>query len=103
MTDAASTQSSAEVSELQSSEVVKSVSPSKVVVLRTRRGPELATLTDVRREMAKVYRQCRSGKIRPDDGSRYTYMLSQIGRVLEAAEVEARVEALERALGRRQP
>ena len=52
--------------------------------------------------MAKVYRQCRSGKIQPDDGSRYTYMLSQIGKVLEAAEVEARVEALERALGRRQ-
>jgi hypothetical protein len=40
--------------------------------------------------MAKVYRQCQSGKIQPDDGSRYTYMLSQIGKVLEAAEVEAR-------------
>ena len=103
MIDAANPQSPTTASELQVSDGAISFSPSKVVVLRTRRGPELATLTDVRREMAKVYRQCRSGKIPPDDGSRYTYMLSQIGKVLEAAEVEARVEALERALGRRQP
>ena len=90
-------------SELQQSTGQDSVSPSRVVVLRTRRGPELASLTDVRREMSRVYRQCRSGKIRPEDGTRYTYMLSQFGMVLEAAEVEARVEALERALGRRRP
>ena len=38
-----------------------------------------------------------------DDGSVYTYMPSQVGKVLEAeaAEVEVRVEALERARARR--
>jgi hypothetical protein len=92
-----------QLSELQQSGGPNSVSPTRVVVLRTRRGPELASLTDIRREMSRVYRQCRAGKLRPEDGTRYTYMLSQIAKVLEAAEVEARVDALERALGRRRP
>jgi hypothetical protein len=91
------------MSDLRVSGGGKSVDAPNVVVLRTRRGPELATLLDVRREMSRVYRQCRSGQIRPEDGSRYTYMLSQIGRVLQVVEVDARVEALERALGRRIP
>ena len=90
-----------EVAELQVSAKQKSLAAPSLVVLRTRRGPELATLTDVRREMGKVYRQCRLGKIRPEDGSRYSYMLFQISRVLEIAEVQARVQALERELGRR--
>ena len=91
------------MADLQASDRQKSLAAPNVVVLRTRRGPELATLLDVRREMSRVYRQCRSGKLRPEDGSRYTYMLSQIGRVLEIVEVDARIEALERALGRRTP
>ena len=89
--------------ELQESAMQKNEATQNVVVLRTRRGPELATLTDVRREMSRVYRQCRVGKIRPEDGSRYTYMLSQVGKMLELIEIDARVDALERALGRRIP
>ena len=89
--------------DLQESDGPKTVVAPSVVVLRTRRGPELATLTDVRREMSRVYRQCRVGKIRPEDGSRYTYMLSQVGKMLELIEIDARVDALERALGRRIP
>jgi hypothetical protein len=89
--------------ELQVSEGANYVPAPKVVALRTRRGPELASLEDIRREMSKVYRQCRAGKIRPEDGSRYTFMLVQIARVIEIGQVEARVKALERALRAREP
>jgi hypothetical protein len=66
-----------------------------VVRLPTRRGPELSTLTDVRKEMSKVYRQARSGKLRTEEASRFTFMLSSIGKVLEVCEVERRLELLE--------
>jgi hypothetical protein len=71
----------------------------RVVRLPTRRGPELASLTDVRREMSKVYREARSGKLRSDEASRFTFMLSSIGKVLEVCELERRLEQLEAARG----
>jgi hypothetical protein len=91
------------IKDRQESDGPKTVVAPSVVVLRTRRGPELSTLTDVRREMSRVYRQCRAGKIRTEDGSRYIYMLSQVGKMLELIEIDTRLEALERALGRRLP
>ena len=93
----------ATASELQPSSGSNYLPAPKVVALRTRRGPELASLEDIRREMSKVYRQCRAGKIRAQDGSRYTFMLVQIARVIEIGQVEARVKALERALRGREP
>ena len=68
-----------------------------------RRGPVLETLTDVRREMARVYRQMRHGRIDTQDATRMTYVLSQIAKIIQTAELEARVAAVERALGSRRP
>jgi hypothetical protein len=85
----------ANVSEMQVSTSQDYLPGPRVVRLPTRRGPELASLTDVRKEMSKVYRQARSGKIRTDEASRFTFMLASIGKVLEVCELERRLEQLE--------
>jgi hypothetical protein len=58
----------------------------------------LKTLDDVRVEMAKVYRDMKTGKLPTQEGTRLTYVLAQIGRVIEIDKVATRVEAVERAL-----
>jgi hypothetical protein len=88
-----------EVSELRPSGSAEYLPGPRVISLPTRRGPELASLTDVRREMSKVYRQAKSGRIRTEDASRYTFMLASIGKVLEVCDLEKRLEQLEAARG----
>lgn len=56
---------------------------------------DLANPLDVRREMAKVYRETRAGKIDTADGAKLVYMLAQVGKMIELHEVEARLTALE--------
>ena len=70
----------------------------KVVALRTPRGPELSSLTAVRREMSRVYRLVRAGKIRTEDGSRIAFMLTSLAKMVEAADIEPRLRALEERL-----
>jgi hypothetical protein len=65
------------------------------------RRPDLATLSDVRREMGRVYREMRFKKIDTQDGTRLSFVLMQIGKLIQTTELEARVEAMERALGQR--
>ena len=80
--------------------------PTRVLALvptPRRRGPVLETLTDVRREMARVYRGMRHGRLDTQDATRLTYVLSQIAKIIQTAELEARVAAVERALGSRKP
>ena len=80
--------------------------PRPVVTLLSsprRRGPVLETLTDVRREMARVYRGMRHGRIDSQDATRMTYVLTQIAKIIQTAELDARVAAVERALGSRKP
>lgn len=55
------------------------------------RGVELSTLVAVRKEMSKVYRQVRAGKIRSEEGSRLTYMLSTLQKVIEALELQQHI------------
>lgn len=57
---------------------------------------KLATATDVSRELAKLYREARSGRIDVSDASRLANMLSILARILTDSELEARIEALER-------
>ncbi len=56
---------------------------------------QLDTLADVRREMAKVYREARSGLLDVQDAAKFTWMLASIGKVIEGSDLEKRVEALE--------
>jgi len=64
-------------------------------VIPTPRRIDLATLEQVRSEMARVYRESRSGKLDSQEASRFTYILSQIGKMIELAVLERRIERLE--------
>jgi hypothetical protein len=68
----------------------------------THRRADLASLTDVRRELGRVYRDMRTGKVACQDGTRYTYVLKAIADLIAQSDLEARIEALERvhAMGR---
>lgn len=60
------------------------------------RGVHLKSLSQVRREMASVYSQVRRGELDSQEGSRRTYILGQIGRVLEVESIETRIARLEK-------
>jgi len=57
---------------------------------------DLADLRSVRRELCRVYRDARSGRLGTADASRLTFMLHTIGRLLESELFEARLRDLER-------
>ncbi len=56
---------------------------------------KLDTLQDVRREMAKVYRESRSELIDPAAATKLVWMLQAVGKVIEGSDLEKRIEALE--------
>jgi len=60
-------------------------------------GP-LATTGDVRTELAKVYRDVRTRKIPSGEGTKLAYILMAIARIIEGAEMERRIEELEKQL-----
>lgn len=57
----------------------------------------LATSEDIRREMAKVYRETRCNKIMPSNGTKLVYMLINILKAYEVTEMEKRLTNLELA------
>lgn len=63
----------------------------------TSRQIKLVTVMDCKREMARVYRDSRTGRIDIQDGTRLVYMLAQIGKLIEVSELENRIELLEKA------
>ena len=62
----------------------------------TRRSIRLKTLDDVRRQLARLYRDARSGIVPTQDATRLAYLLDRLARVMEGGLLEARLEALER-------
>ncbi len=57
----------------------------------------LSTSDDIRREMARVYRETRFNKISPTIATKLTYILISILKAYEATEVEKRLIDLEKA------
>jgi predicted nucleic acid-binding protein len=57
----------------------------------------LSTSEDIRREMAKVYRETRCNKILPSNGTKLVYMLMNILKAYEVTEIEKRLTDLELA------
>jgi hypothetical protein len=57
----------------------------------------LSTSEDIRREMARVYRETRFNKILPNNGTKLVYMLINILKAYEATEIEKRLADLEKA------
>jgi len=56
---------------------------------------KLKSIGDVSHELAKLYREARGGKLDVSDASKLAHILALLGRILEGAQLEARVEALE--------
>jgi len=57
----------------------------------------LSTSEDIRREMARVYRETRGNKILPNNGTKLVYMLINILKAYEVTEIEKRIIELEKA------
>jgi len=57
----------------------------------------LSTSEDIRREMARVYRETRCNKILPVNGTKLVYMLINILKAYEVTEIEKRLTDLELA------
>ena len=71
------------------------------ILIPTPNRVDLKSIDDVRLEMAKVYRSMKSGEIASSDGTRFVYVLAQIGKMIELHEVEKRLVALEIASERK--
>ncbi|HEY8036483.1 MAG TPA: hypothetical protein VIF37_12955 [Methylobacter sp.] len=56
---------------------------------------KLDTLGDVKKEMAKLYRESRSGVLDVQDATKLTWMLQAVGKVIEDSDLEKRIEKLE--------
>jgi hypothetical protein len=56
---------------------------------------KLNTVVDVRKQMATIFRECRSGVLDVSDGSRLVNMLSLIGRTISESDLEKRLAKLE--------
>lgn len=59
---------------------------------------KLSNIEDVRREMATIYREARTGKVDISDAGRLAYILTGIGKLIEVEQVEQRLMELERRL-----
>lgn len=70
---------------------VETLSPQKGQRYRCK----LDTIQDVKREMAKVYRESRSELIDPVTGTKLVWMLQSVARVIEGSDLEKRIEILE--------
>lgn len=57
---------------------------------------KLNALEDVRREMASVYREARGGIIDTSEAGRLAYILSSMGRLIEATDIDKRLLQMER-------
>lgn len=65
---------------------------------RRRRPVRLATLRDVVKELAHLYRQVDAGNMPSDEGTRRAYLLYQLRGAMEAQVIEDRLGSLERTL-----
>jgi hypothetical protein len=61
-----------------------------------RQRTPLKRLDDVKRELGRVYRAMKSGAIPHEDGTKRAYVLDQIGKVIQMADIERRLDALEK-------
>jgi len=61
----------------------------------TRYRCPLQTAGDCKRELAKLYRESRSGKLDANVLSKYTFVLNVLNNMIQTSELEARLEALE--------
>ena len=56
----------------------------------------------IRRELARVYRDMRSGKIESSDGTKLAYVLDQLRKAYETSVLEGRLEYIEKTISERE-
>ena len=56
---------------------------------------KLATVRDVQGQLARLYREARSGTVRVEDASRLANILAILGRMIGDSDLEARIAVLE--------
>ena len=61
----------------------------------TRYRAKLDSLGDIKREMAKLYREARSGVIDVQDSTKLVWVLQAVAKVIEGSDLEKRIEILE--------
>lgn len=69
--------------------------PADGVKPKQRQRTPLKTAENVRQELARLYRQARTGDIEVADASRLGNLLQILGRMIETSDLEKRLEALE--------
>lgn len=60
--------------------------------------PEIRTTQDLAKAGDEIVRAIGRGKIQPEDGAKLISILEGQGRIIEKAEIEARLEKLERSV-----
>lgn len=55
----------------------------------------LKNLSSVRSELAKIYRDCRQGILESSEGTKLTYILINLAKIIEQDDIEKRVKNLE--------
>ena len=60
--------------------------------------PRLDSITGVRRELARLYREARANSMDVSDASKLAHILQILGRMIEGADLERRLGELERRL-----
>ncbi|MHB8249067.1 MAG: hypothetical protein ACYDCX_09335 [Acidithiobacillus sp.] len=60
--------------------------------------PRLGTAAEVRMEMARLYRDARTGQMEVGDATRLAYILTQLATLMRIDDLEQRTAALERVL-----
>ena len=56
----------------------------------------LDTIGGVTRELARLYREARGGKVDPGDASKMANMLALLGRLIEGSDLEKRIAEVEK-------
>jgi hypothetical protein len=74
-------------------EVQPDPTPSKLPSPRLKLG----TISDIKRELARLYREARREEISTQTATRLAYLLNMMAQLIESAELEKRVMALEQS------
>jgi hypothetical protein len=56
---------------------------------------KLDSVGDVKHEVARIYREARSGLLDTQDATKLVWCLQALGKIIEVSELERRIEALE--------
>ncbi len=71
--------------------------PAEYIPAKKKARLDLTTIGDVRRELATVYRDARSGKLPTGDASRLAFILRQMVDMHLAEDLENKIALLEKA------